>query len=89
MEGTTSWSLSYFLKFNTIDKYPVQSKPDRRAGDTVRRKGERLSCDLNKETKNLDLTSPDVKLATESDNSAFNKLVKFVTQKPKTENNKK
>lgn len=42
-----------------------------------------------KETKNLDLTSPDVKLATESDNSAFNKLVKFVTQKPKTENNKK
>ena len=42
-----------------------------------------------KETKNLDLTSPDVKLATESDNSALNELVKSLTQKPKTENNKK
>nr|WP_321431501.1 hypothetical protein [uncultured Campylobacter sp.] len=42
-----------------------------------------------KETKNLDSTFSTLRLATESDNSAFNKLVKFVTQKPKTENNKK
>ena len=43
---------------------------------------------ISNETKNLDLTSPDVKFSTESDNSDFNKLVKSVTQKPKTENNK-
>lgn len=42
-----------------------------------------------KETKNLDLTFPDVKLATESDNSAFIEFVKSRTQKPKTENDKK
>ena len=43
---------------------------------------------ISKETKNLDSTFSTLKLATESDNSAFNKLVKSVTQKPKTENNK-
>lgn len=42
-----------------------------------------------KETKNLDLTFPDVKLGTESDNSAFIEFVKSRTQKPKTENDKK